>query len=208
MVKMAPIDFAVCSASLHTAPSRKREASSATNNPSVVIGITVSVTCAVLAIGTVCFFIWKRRRAVKIYQQSRERPSELDEKPEWTYRKICELPVSEEVPPGYSPSSQRTPYRTTTLFEGEDVHSLGYFHQRVPSSFQKAVQSQSQNLRQGDIEQSPFSRIPRQTITDISTAAASSGSSKDQECSTPQQIYPYFQRTLLELPGMFAYWLP
>lgn len=199
---MAPINFAVRSAFLHAAPSRNRRASSATNNPSVVIGITVAVTCAVLAIGTACFLIWRKRtRAAKEPEQSWERPSELDAKPEWEYRKICELQESEEVPPGYSASPQLAPYRATTLLE--DNNSPGYPEQRILIPFQKAVQSRTRNLRRGGIERSPVSRISRQQIKNASTAAARSESSKEKECDTPQEVFPYYERTPLELPGVF-----
>lgn len=199
---MAPIIFAVRSALLRAAPSRNKRASSAANNPSVVIGITVAVTCAVLAIGTVCFFIWRKRtRAAGIPEQSWERPSELDAKPEWEYRKICELQESEEVPPGYSASPQPAPYITTTLLE--DDNSLGCSDQRILVPFQKAIQSHTRNLRRGGIECSPTSRISRQQIRNGSITAARSDPSKEIECDTPQQVFPYYERTPLELPGVF-----
>ncbi|CAN9104762.1 unnamed protein product [Alternaria alternata] len=75
---MAPIASAVRSTILHTAPSRNKRASSATNNPALLIGISVSIICFVIVIGAGWFFIWRRRRAVRRLSDGVEEPSELD----------------------------------------------------------------------------------------------------------------------------------
>jgi len=203
---MAPIVSAVRSALLHAEPSHDTQAaSSAATLPSVLIGITLSIICVVVAIGAVCWLLRKRKAAKRSGQ---ERPWGIDTTfagTEVKYRRVSELPGSEAVPPGYLESSQSTSCQATLLSRGEDNNSVGDQHQRVPISFQKAVNSHAYNLREGGIDYSPVSRVSRKPVAGVSIAAARSDSSKEKECGTPQQVFPYYQRTLLELPGMFVW---
>jgi hypothetical protein len=100
---MAPIVFAVRSAAMHAAPSRNKRASSAANNPSVVIGITVSITGFVLAIGTLCWLLIRRR--ARTLKAKNLQPSE--------YRRISELSGPDAVPPEYFEPLQSTSFRGT-----------------------------------------------------------------------------------------------
>ena len=104
---MAPIAFAVRSAILHDAPSRSKRALPAANAPSIVIGITVLVTCFAVAIGATCWLFWWRR-----IRGRRTKPS-LPELESTTVRHElkCNSIVSE-------PTSEHTPE-----FE-PDVHEL------------------------------------------------------------------------------------
>jgi len=206
---MAPIVFAVRSALLYAEPSHDTRASSAATPPSLLIGIPVFIIAVILAIGTVCWVL-REKKAAKCSKEGRlvgeEKPSEIDTTcagTEVKYRRVSELPGSEVVPPEYLGSPQTTSYPATPLLEREDSDSLRYFHPRVPKPFQKAVQLQGHNLSWGDTERSPASRISGPQIRDTLTAAARSDSSKEKECGTPQQLFPYFKRSLLELPGVF-----
>ncbi|KAF7673818.1 hypothetical protein GT037_008433 [Alternaria burnsii] len=147
---MAPIALTVRSTILHTAPSRSKRAPSAAHNLSVLIGITVSIICVVVTVGTICWLLRRRKRKAA---KSPEKPSEIDTTyagTEIKYRRISELPVPEVVPPEYFKSPQPTSNRATTL---------------------------------------------------ESKTAARSDSSKEKECGTPNQVFSYNQRTLLELPS-------
>jgi len=208
-VRMAPIVVAVRSALLYAEPSHDTRASSAATPPSLLIGIPVFIVAVVLAIGTICWVL-REKKAAKRVKEGRlvenVKPPEIDTTfagTEVKYRRISELPGSEVAPSEHFESPQSTSYPATPLFEREDSDSLGYLHPRVPKPFQKAVQLQGHNLIWGDIERSPVSRISGPQIRDTSTAAARSDSSKEKECGTPQQVFPYIKRSLLELPGVF-----
>jgi hypothetical protein len=107
--------FAVRSAILHAAPSLNKRAPSAAHNLSVLIGITVSIVCVVVTVGTICWLLRRRKRKAA---KSPEQPSEIDTTyagTEIKYRRISELPVPEAVPPEYFKSPQPTSNRATTL---------------------------------------------------------------------------------------------
>ena len=72
---MAPVVIAVRSALLHAAPSHDTRASSAALLPSLLIGITLLIIGIVVAIGTVCWLLRKKKAAKRL---DAETPSRID----------------------------------------------------------------------------------------------------------------------------------
>jgi len=150
---MAPIVSAVRSALLHAEPSHDTQAtSSAATLPSLLIGITLLIIGIVVAIGTVCWLLRKKRAAKRL--------------------------------------GEETPSRTETTFAGAEVK-----YQRISGPYVSKA------------ELSEHSKSPESTsciaITSESRTAAGSHSSKEEERDTPQQLFSYYQRSPLELSGVF-----